>query len=75
MADRKRCCTCGEERPLSDFNKHASAPDGFQFRCRACFRRWYEEHAVAHKVNVRVRNARHRKTLFVKMAGYLAAHP
>ena len=32
----KRCCTCGEVKETSMFNKDRSADDGFQHRCRAC---------------------------------------
>lgn len=32
----KRCCTCKIERPIADFQRLASQPDGLQKRCRGC---------------------------------------
>ena len=37
----KRCCTCHEPRPLTDFNVRRAAADGLQSRCRSCSREWY----------------------------------
>jgi hypothetical protein len=32
----KSCSWCKEEKSLSDFTKNNAAPDGLQYRCRAC---------------------------------------
>ena len=37
MEQTKVCSECGQEKPLSEFNKRRSSPDGLQERCRACF--------------------------------------
>lgn len=33
----KTCIACGIEKPITEYNKRKSAPDGLQERCRACF--------------------------------------
>ena len=40
MEQTKICSECGQEKPLSEFNKKRSNPDGRQERCRACFSRY-----------------------------------
>lgn len=32
----KRCSKCGEVKPLSDFHKNRSNPDGLQYGCKPC---------------------------------------
>lgn len=32
----KSCCTCKAEKPLTDFSRDASKPDGLRGQCRAC---------------------------------------
>jgi hypothetical protein len=71
----KRCCTCGQERPLSDFNRRASSEDGLQFRCRACSREWYERNKIAHVQNVVRRNRGFRVQLTALIGDYLLGHP
>ena len=38
----KVCSTCGEIKPLKDFNKDKRSKDGLQYRCRDCNRAYYE---------------------------------
>lgn len=40
MGQTKVCSECGQEKPLSEFNKRRSNPDGLQNRCRDCFSRY-----------------------------------
>jgi len=75
MATMKRCSTCRMVVPTTEFNRQAAAADGLQSRCRACCRRWYEEHRSAHIANVYRRNVAHHAVLVEKLAGYLAEHP
>lgn len=35
----KRCGTCGEVKPLEDFNRDRSQADGRQVRCKPCHRK------------------------------------
>jgi 5-methylcytosine-specific restriction endonuclease McrA len=34
----KRCTRCGEKQPVSQFSLNRTAPDGYQYNCRACMR-------------------------------------
>lgn len=36
MEKAKACTHCGEEKPLSAFNKHSITPDGLDHQCRTC---------------------------------------
>lgn len=40
MEQTKICSECGQEKPLSEFNKLRKSPDGRQNRCRECFSRY-----------------------------------
>lgn len=41
----KKCCTCGLDKPVVDFNKN-------QDRCRSCSKEWYRNNKDKHKKNV-----------------------
>jgi hypothetical protein len=75
MDGQKRCCTCHQVLPNTEFNRRAAAADGLQSRCRACARAWYEEHRAAHIANVARRNAAYRRVLVDLLGAYLASHP
>ena len=60
----KRCSTCGELKPLDEFNLRRRSPDGRQFRCRACSRAWYLANRERHIANVALRRNRVRAELF-----------
>lgn len=34
--DHKRCCSCNEHKPRSEFNKHSRQYDGLQHYCKSC---------------------------------------
>lgn len=34
--DMKRCTKCGEDKPLSEYNRCAASPDGLKWYCRVC---------------------------------------
>lgn len=36
----KTCSGCGETKPFEEFHKFAKAPDGLQYRCKACGKRY-----------------------------------
>lgn len=36
IPDNKTCCDCKCEKPLCDFQRDASKPDGHEYRCKAC---------------------------------------
>ena len=33
---RKRCSSCGEEKPITEFNRNRAMRDGYQNQCRSC---------------------------------------
>lgn len=36
MSETKTCRICGETKPLSEFHRSTTAPDGRQYRCKPC---------------------------------------
>ncbi len=75
MDATKRCCTCHEVRPLTDFNLRAAAADGLQSRCRECSRQWYLAHRDAHRAKVRQRSAAIKKEYKRRIGEHLLANP
>jgi hypothetical protein len=71
----KTCVTCQMSKPLTQFNRRASAVDGRQARCRDCCKRWYVEHRDAHRVAVAARKVRVRQDYRERIAAYLLEHP
>jgi hypothetical protein len=45
LDDLKRCTKRGEEKPRADFSRDRSRKDGRAPWCKACVRRWQQEHA------------------------------
>jgi hypothetical protein len=41
----KRCSKCGDEKPPTEFRRDRSRKDGRYPQCKACERRWQQEHA------------------------------
>ncbi len=75
MDPTKRCCTCHEIRPLSDFNVRASAKDGLQARCRSCSRAWYAANREEHRANTRRRTVAVRREYKRRLGAHLSQHP
>ncbi len=40
MEQTKICTECGQEKPISEFNKNKGSKDGHQSRCRSCFSKY-----------------------------------
>jgi hypothetical protein len=38
MQSCKRCGQCGEMKPLTEFNRSSKGKDGYQWKCRACYK-------------------------------------
>jgi hypothetical protein len=38
-ADRKRCPSCEQAKPRSEFSRNAARPDGLQSTCKECQRK------------------------------------
>lgn len=75
MVATKRCCTCHEHRPLTDFNARAAAADGLQARCRDCSRQWYLANRDAHRARVRRRSTAVKRDYKRRIGEHLLAHP
>jgi hypothetical protein len=75
MDATKRCCTCHEDRPRTDFNVRAAAADGLQSRCRDCSRHWYVANRDAHRAKVRLRSTAVKKEYKRRIGDHLLAHP
>jgi hypothetical protein len=65
----KKCSTCKDRKPLTEFGKNKNKPDGFQTQCKQCKKKsqdaWYEKHKDRHIQNVNKRNKRVAKELRV----------
>jgi 5-methylcytosine-specific restriction endonuclease McrA len=44
---QKRCCTCGETKPIELFSRNKSEKDGRKHRCKACEANYYAANAAA----------------------------
>ena len=75
MDASKRCCTCHELRPLSEYNVRTTAKDGLQARCRDCARQWYVANRDAHRAKVRLRSTAIKKEYKRRIGEHLLAHP
>lgn len=75
MEATKRCCTCGEQMPLSAFNVRKAAADGLQSRCRECSRAWYVQNRERQMASVRKRNVATRALYLARLGEYLLTHP
>ena len=75
MDATKRCSTCHEVRPVSEYNARTAAKDGLQARCRTCSRAWYQANRDEHTINVRRRTAAVRREYKRRLGAYFAEHP
>jgi hypothetical protein len=71
----KRCSTCRQERPVSDFNVQRRARDGLQSRCRACSAEWYQRNRAEHLARVYQRAVRIKADNRRRLVEYLLEHP
>ena len=42
--DTKRCCHCQIDKPLEDFNRLTSSPDGHRKDCKTCVKNYRDQH-------------------------------
>jgi hypothetical protein len=75
MDPTKRCCTCHELRPLSEYNLRKTAKDGLQARCRSCSRAWYAANREGHRANTRRRTVAVRREYKRRLGAHLSEHP
>jgi len=48
-AETKSCSECGDDKKLAEFSKDKNAPDGRQYRCKACNQKRWDEYYPANK--------------------------
>jgi hypothetical protein len=71
----KRCCTCKQVRPLTDFNRLLRAKDGRQPSCRACNAAYHQKNWDRHMAQIRARRERRRAANKAFIIDYLRVHP
>lgn len=71
----KRCSTCRLRKPLEDFNRRSTSPDGRQWNCRDCNRRWHELNRERHNAMIHARTERLRRERAALILEYLRGHP
>lgn len=67
----KRCGTCGLEKPLEEFHRKASRPDGRQSVCRTCKKEYNRRYYIGNAERHRDMRARHRARLRTRVAELL----
>ncbi len=76
---QKACGTCGESKPLADFNRKRSRADGLQETCRDCnreaSRRYYQRNRERHLRVIRQRTLAQRAENLRLVAAFLRTHP
>ena len=75
----KRCGTCRQSKPIAEFNRKASKPDGLQEVCRECnreaSRRYYARNREQHVRVIVERTAKARAESKAFLVAYLRHHP
>jgi len=71
----KRCSTCKEWKPLTEFNKRSTAPDGHQWSCRRCNKAYHYKNHARHMEQIRARARRQRVANQRRLLEYLLEHP
>lgn len=61
--ETKVCTKCGVEKPLDQFAKNSSKPDGLSPQCKECKHKYYEEYYKKHKSEI-CKKHRDRKDFF-----------
>lgn len=46
----KRCNTCSQSKPLSEYHRKGNAPDGLSYKCKACSREYGQRWLAANQV-------------------------
>jgi hypothetical protein len=58
----KRCCTCRQTKPLTEFNRLRKARDGLQYSCRECNKAYHYAHWERHMAQIKARRDAERAT-------------
>lgn len=71
----KRCSTCGETKPTSEFGKRASARDGLRSQCNSCRRNYRLANADQINAQSAAHYAANREQRKTQVADYKRQHP
>ncbi|ATG86518.1 HNH endonuclease [Mycobacterium phage Finemlucis] len=74
----KRCGKCGDDKPLSEFNRNRAKSDGYQSRCRSCQRSGERSHYASNesrKERLRFSKFRARAAARACLYKFLGEHP
>lgn len=71
----KRCSTCKEWKPLTEFNKRSTSRDGRQWSCRDCNKAYHYKHHARHMAQIVARRKRQTAANQQQLLEYLRAHP
>lgn len=71
----KRCCTCKQVKPLTEFNKLKKAKDGRQYSCRECNKAYHYANWDRHMIQIRERKRERVGDNQKRMIEYLLSHP
>jgi len=72
--DIKKCSKCGEEKPVSEFNKDKNRADGFYPQCKCCRRKYREENRDREVARCSLWYEENREREIVKKRAYYAAN-
>lgn len=72
VAAVKRCCTCKQVKPLTDFNRLRRAKDGRQPSCRACNAAYHQKNWARHMAQIRTRKRERVAEAQARLLDYLA---
>jgi hypothetical protein len=61
--ETKVCTKCGIEKPLDQFAKNSSKPDGLSPQCKECKHKYYEEYYKKHKNEIYKKHRSYKKFL------------
>lgn len=71
----KQCPKCGETKPTTEFNKHASRSDGLQYQCKACCEEYRASNSDKAKASFEAWKSSNRDKMKAYSAAYYAANP
>jgi hypothetical protein len=71
----KTCCTCHKAKPLEEFSRRQTSPDGRQPRCRACAAAYYKANRDRIYPQIKARSLRVYEEAKQYVWRYLSEHP
>jgi len=75
----KRCSTCKEEKPITEFRKNSYKRDGLQSNCRSCKKvldkEYYKVHRATQRSQIMAARRRRVGVIKLKILAYQKEHP